>query len=281
MSILTSFYKNCARRSVFSQLFPSIMSKPARDLSSQVKEIEQELKKNPYFDKYAHKISAIQQTNPEELVSRFEAGKPSSKPKENKSKELKVGKAKAPLKSEALSQTSNRQLSKIMKTELLVDKSADEVKKIWEEYFKGKDALAAAVPAHLYSIIEERSAKHPVFLFPLPRDQGYEFFLLQFDSGQIHFTPLISYQTHGADAPECLLMTYYTELKADKGIVLLHGEYDTNFLNAIEAQCLANQVQLYYGENDTHRTKLLEKFTMKPDSFDHMDLVKEVERLSF
>lgn len=32
------------------------------------------------------------------------------------------------------------------------------------------------------------------FLFPLPRDQGYEFIYAQFAANEIHFTPLINYQ---------------------------------------------------------------------------------------
>lgn len=50
--------------------------------------------------------------------------------------------------------------------------------------------------------------------------------------------------------------------------------------NAMEAQCLANQVQLYYGENNENRTKLLETFTFHPQQFKHMDLVSEINTLS-
>jgi hypothetical protein len=32
------------------------------------------------------------------------------------------------------------------------------------------------------------------FVFPLPRDKGYEFFLCQFSDHEAHFTPLINYQ---------------------------------------------------------------------------------------
>lgn len=35
------------------------------------KEVE-ELKTNPYYDKYAEKIAALQQTSPEEFLSRIE-----------------------------------------------------------------------------------------------------------------------------------------------------------------------------------------------------------------
>jgi hypothetical protein len=32
------------------------------------------------------------------------------------------------------------------------------------------------------------------FVFPLPRDKGYEFILCQFSGHEAHFTPLINYQ---------------------------------------------------------------------------------------
>ena len=39
--------------------------------------------------------------------------------------------------------------------------------------------------------------------------------------------------------------------------------------SAIEAQYLANQVQLYYASKDSSRHELLEKFNLYPDKFDY------------
>lgn len=60
----------------------------------------------------------------------------------------------------------------------------------------------------------------------------------------------------------------------------MRGEFDKNVLNVQEAQCLANQLQLYYGRNDPQKIKLLDQFTKKPDEFKHMDLIKEIENLN-
>ena len=68
------------------------------------------------------------------------------------------------------------------------------------------------------------------FLFPLPRQQGYEFVVVQFDGNQAHFTTLINYQAYQENAPECLTLVHYTELAEEKGLVLMVGEYDTNVL---------------------------------------------------
>lgn len=83
---------------------------------------------------------------------------------------------------------------------------------------------------------------------------------------------------HKENAPECLNIVHYTELR-DKGIVLMRGEYDTQVLNPQEAQCLANQLQLYYCKADKSKMELLETFNNRPDNFKHMDLIKEMENI--
>lgn len=82
-----------------------------------------------------------------------------------------------------------------MKLELLEDKSDKEIENIWLEYHKQKDdVLVATIPTETYNVLTERSKEHPIFIIPLPRSQGYEFFLLQFASNSVHFTPLLCYQ---------------------------------------------------------------------------------------
>lgn len=86
-------------------------------------------------------------------------------------------------------------------------------------------------------------------------------------------------QVHKENAPECLTITHYSEFKDSKGIVLMRGEFDKNIINANEAQCLANQLQLYYCKSDPERNALLERFTKRPDEFKHMDLIKQIENI--
>ena len=81
-----------------------------------------------------------------------------------------------------------------MKLDLLIDKTADEIKYIWIEYFKTKDCICGSLTSSIYDKIQERAANCPVFLFPLPRNEGYEFIVAQFAGQEIHFTSLINYQ---------------------------------------------------------------------------------------
>lgn len=50
--------------------------------SIRAEKVVEELKNNPYYEKYAQKIASLQQTSPEEFLSRIEANeKAKNKPK--------------------------------------------------------------------------------------------------------------------------------------------------------------------------------------------------------
>lgn len=103
---------------------------------------------------------------------------------------------KKPLGTKSAGEVPFKQLNDIMKVDLLQDKTADEIKGIWLQYHKEKDVLVATIPAETYNLLNERSKQYPIFIFPLPRSQGFEFFLLQFAGNTVHFTPLLCYQVN-------------------------------------------------------------------------------------
>jgi len=254
----------------------NIMTTPRK-----MQEILDDLKGNPHYDKYAEKIAQIQKTSPDKFKSLVENLDKKKVQKIEVSKQRQYSELLKP--KEELSkpvQSNEAPLDAILKVDLIKDKSAKEIEIIWQNYHTDKDYIAAIIPSKDYSILEERSSKYPVFIFPLPRSQGYEFIMCQFESNSVHFTPLLYFQVHKENAPECLTITHYKELKDDKDIILMRGEYNKDILNAKEAQCLANQLQMYYVQNDEKKLQLLERFSRKPDSFDHMELVKEINNLS-
>ncbi|XP_064549907.1 ATP synthase mitochondrial F1 complex assembly factor 1 [Drosophila montana] len=247
--------------------------------SSRAKEVIEQLKEtNPYYFKYADKIAKMQQTSAEEFLDRIE----------RVMKPIVDGKSQARSYSELLNpkeklatdqaELPHKKLTDIMKMELIADKNAEEISQIWIEYHKTKDVLAATLTTAQYETLTGRAKEHPIFLLPLPRSEGFEFILLQFAANTVHFTPLLAYQVHHENAPECLTLVHYTEMQ-DKGIILMRGEYDTKVLTAQEAQCLANELQMFYYMTDENKLKLLETFTKRPDDFKHMDLIKEVENI--
>uniref|UniRef100_A0A8D8GEK7 ATP synthase mitochondrial F1 complex assembly factor 1 n=1 Tax=Culex pipiens TaxID=7175 RepID=A0A8D8GEK7_CULPI len=259
----------------------------ARQRSEKV--LEQLKESNPYFDKYAKKIATVQQSSPEEFLARLDkvekekkktkfGPSPADGPARDYSELLNP---KAPLSpGKGPPQPLDRKLADVMKIELIQDKTAEEIRAIWLQYHIGKEVISAAIPSEQYDLMMERARKYPVFILPVPRSQGYEFFLLQFFANTVHFTPLINYQVHKENAPECLNVTLYTELRESKALVLMRGEYDPKVINGQEAQCLANQLQMYYSQRQ-NPTKLaqLERFTHTPDQFKHMDVIEELNNL--
>ncbi|KAI5634433.1 ATP11 protein domain-containing protein [Phthorimaea operculella] len=244
----------------------------------------EKLEKNPFYDKYAQRIAELQKTSPEEFLERVERTERSNNadtratlaPPDTR-KYASVLNPKGEIKGDVAS--NEKKLEDIFKLELVKDKDAAEIQVIWEEYHRTKEVICATIPFDAYKEILERTKNYGTFLFPLPRSQGYEFIVSQCHGHTVHFTPLLAFQVHKENAPECLTMVHYTELR-EKGIVLMRGEYDKNVLNGQEAQCLANQFQMYYNGKDAEKLRLLKLFTEKPDSFKHMDLVAQLENIT-
>ncbi|MCL4116651.1 UNVERIFIED_CONTAM: hypothetical protein GTU68_039521 [Idotea baltica] len=248
--------------------------------SVNMEKVMEVLDKNPYYGKYANKIKTLKKESPEEFLNRAEnAFKFSESEAQVKSFSKVAEKKKADLPSAAYAFAPQKKLDSIMKIDLLKDRTAEEIKYIWTRYFSTKDAISGIMPAQLFDKIQDRSVQYPMFIFPLPRDQGYEFIYVQFAANEIHFTPLINYQAHQENAPECLTMVHYPDLKSEKGVVLMHGEFNKDILTAKEAQFLANEVTLYYGGNDQEKIELLRKFHSSPSSFNHLELVEQIEKL--
>lgn len=267
------------------RLFRRTVARSRGIMTSSVKldEALEKLQKNPYYEKYSQRIAQLQQTSPEEFMQRVEqADKQKEEERRKKFASVDTRQYSSVLNPKAALQSplaaEQKKLEAIFKTELVVDKNAVEIQTIWEEYHKNKEVIAATIPATLYNHLLDTCLNHPIFLFPLPREQGYEFFMCQSSGHELHFTPLLAYQVHKENAPECLTIVHYTELM-DKGIVLMRGEYDKNVLSGKEAQCLANQFQLYYSGKDEHKTKLLHEFSSTPEAFKHMNLISELENI--
>ena len=111
-----------------------------------------------------------------------------------------------------------------------------------------KDTVCAVISKDVFDSMLSIIKECPLFLYPLPRDQGYEFYLTQFnDGGHCFCTSLINYQVHGEDAPWQLCFKFYHDLKETKGIVLMASEFDSSMLNIMEVQYFAQLQQLFYA----------------------------------
>ncbi|XP_002153921.3 ATP synthase mitochondrial F1 complex assembly factor 1 [Hydra vulgaris] len=240
-----------------------------------------QLTSNPYFEKYADKIKQVKESGiytikkeKQNLQVTKEAAKWSEQIQQL---EMSLSKQQQQNAEKAGSKLPG-QLDKLMKLNLLEDKSGEEIGKIWNAYFKSADNVTAVIPHTIFDHIMKRKKEYPIFLYPLPKSEGYEFVLSHFtNQNRCFFTSLINYQAHGDNAPWQLSLVYYTEFKESKGIVLMAGEFDVKCMNVLEVQCLVQLQQLFYGTDSPSRLKLLMQFNREPNSFRHMDLIKEME----
>jgi len=243
------------------------------------KEQMDELQKNEFYAKYADKIAKLQKTSPEEFLARLGAVE-EHKNKKYEEKEFSLPTQPKESRSISPSQLKQKKLEDVMKTELLADLNFDEVGKIWTDHYKNKDAVSAVIPTETYKQMSERFREFNTFLFPLPRDKGYEMVMVQFSGNEAHFTTLINFQAYKENAPECLSMVHYTELEESKGIVLMAGEYDKDVLSPSEAQCLASQVEMYYCKPTQEKLDILKQFTYEPTLFQHKLIIDQMENLN-
>ncbi|PIK47667.1 hypothetical protein BSL78_15474 [Apostichopus japonicus] len=243
------------------------------------KENMEDLQENPFAAKYAEKIKELQRSDPEKFQSRLNARKEKKESRKDDEKQssaqgqtkdgLSLSSQPQPQTGKKLLQQQKKGLDSIMKLDLIRELPPTEIERIWREYHKDKDRICAVIPSPMYKKICKTSDKFPMFLYALPKKAGYEFFLGQFEGDCCFFTSLVNFQAYQENAPLFLTLTHFSDLAEGKGIVLLTGELNTDFLTVQEAQLLANQVQLYYTSEDSERKQLLETFNTKPAEFKH------------
>ncbi|NXX19816.1 ATPF1 factor, partial [Podargus strigoides] len=251
---------------------------------------EEALEENPFYGKYRDKIRELRRSSPDVFESRME--------KRNEVKKQPVGyskqgdfircmeeKARPIFFAEGMGTkaskggfTKDKTLDSILNVEMVKEKSAEEIKQIWNQYFSAKDTVYAVIPAEKFDLIWKRAQKCPSFLYALPRKEGYEFFVGQWSGAELHFTSLINVQTQGENAPSQLVLYHYPELQKEKGIVLMTAEMDSKFLAVHEAQCLANQVQLFYATDCSETYELVETFNHRSSEFKYMSVIAELEQ---
>ncbi|KAI8093189.1 ATP11 protein-domain-containing protein [Halteromyces radiatus] len=183
------------------------------------------------------------------------------------------------------STTSVPRLNDIVKLDIFGKVSKENIIKLWHEYHKDKkNTINAVIPSSIYQTIHERRQRYPMFIFPLPRDNGLEFYLLQFHDRQCYFTSLAEYKLKQDQARPFLSLTHYDELEDTKEIVLMHGHiHQPKIVDVQDAQFLAFCVQHFYGDhhNNQQLFKLVRQFHEHPDDFDYLALIAAMEKLTY
>lgn len=308
--MLTILRRTMSEQSKVITAWNQFLSRQLSDLNLQPNpaSASSSLKDNPFYKKYADKLKAANPasvnsstneklseeqkqvaTKIEQLNQKLEPDQLSNDDSTKKTKKPETSKTR-----QTPSFVKTRTLNDVVKVELLKKHSKSEIEQIWCDYFRNKiDCLFACIDPQTYQIQRCNAQRYPLFVFPLPvqpessraldnqADQpNYEIVLAQFHEDQVYFTPLIMYQQYGENAPPCLVVHHFTELSESNGIVLMEGEFDKQIFSCSQAQCLVNQLQIFYATLNARRIELLHGFNMNPSDFDYKDIIKEFENLS-
>uniref|UniRef100_A0A6B2LFY2 Uncharacterized protein n=1 Tax=Arcella intermedia TaxID=1963864 RepID=A0A6B2LFY2_9EUKA len=158
-------------------------------------------------------------------------------------------------------------LSDIVKLELFEASSPERCTEIWTEYHKTKYCVNAVATKVVYQQLRALLEIFPVFVLPILKQGGSEFFATFYKDNAISFIRLEEWKKLKTNATSALTVMHYTELMESKEIVFMRGEIDPYQINVQEAQFLVNQLQIFYL--DREKLRLVMKFNQEPNNFDY------------
>ena len=110
-----------------------------------------------------------------------------------------------------------KSLDSIMKIEMLKNKDADEIGKIWQKFHTHRSAVFASMTKQYWDFFVAIKMHFPVFVYPLPRDDGkWLFYVGQWGGNELNFTSLEHFKLRGPDAPVLLTLCHYPDLLGKK-----------------------------------------------------------------
>ncbi|KAK5658784.1 hypothetical protein OQA88_1595 [Cercophora sp. LCS_1] len=190
------------------------------------------------------------------------------------------------------SESAIKPLSSILNLEKVAALPPTELTAIWRlRHAANPQSLCAVVPTDTYTAMETTARQFPQFLLPVPHpEQGAEMHFLQWTwdaatrSSTVLFTQLAEYKARGEFATPHTTVTHYTDLKSDKGVVLMQGTVaDDRGVKVEDARWLVMCLQRFYGgwqeEKGEERRELLEWFGKGDARFSVERLMEVAERM--
>ncbi|KAI9351572.1 ATP11 protein-domain-containing protein [Zopfochytrium polystomum] len=170
-------------------------------------------------------------------------------------------------------------LDNIVNVELLRSESPERIGQIWNEFHATKAGVSGAMDKQFFAKLRERGKKYPLFILPVPRNDGVEFFFMQISGHQIFYTPLLEYKLHRESARAHLVLNHYDDLGEEKDVVLMAGDILVETLTPEDARLLVYQTQLFYVTGTDRKQRLVETFHSNPAAFDFQAVIDEMEKL--
>lgn len=121
---------------------------------------------------------------------------------------------------------------------------------IWNEYHQKQhhnisDVWSTTDFEKLQTVSKEAGK---IFIFPVPRDEGYFSVISQIQGNHILFTYLEDFKSNPHGAQPYLVITFYKELSKLQDLVLVRGDVMPGSLDNEESFRLLNLIKKYYLE---------------------------------
>ncbi|CAK0873391.1 unnamed protein product [Prorocentrum cordatum] len=168
-------------------------------------------------------------------------------------------------------------LGDIAHVPLLMKESPVRVREIWLEKFQDDASeVAGTMAKEEYDAISGNAGACPMFLFPVPRGDGYLNFVWQVQGDRILYQTLESAQRGGA-ADIDLGVAMFTDLLDSHQMVLLKGTLQSGRLSREEAARAIRLTRESYL--DPARFSWVKRFNLQPREFDYEEFLAEFKPL--
>jgi ATP synthase mitochondrial F1 complex assembly factor 1 len=167
-------------------------------------------------------------------------------------------------------------LDEILNLDRIAKESPETIRELWKLYHENRNNLYGYLSMDMYKQFHERGHTYPWFVLPLPRNEGFEIYLVHFTGDSIYMTSLLEYKLHNENAPIHLFVHHYTELATTHNLVLMQGENLTPNLSLQDAQYLMILLKDYYLRDD-ERFEKVRLFHQSPEKFNFRELIEDLK----
>jgi ATP synthase F1 complex assembly factor 1 len=170
-----------------------------------------------------------------------------------------------------------RNLNDVLKLELCLTKSGEEIKGLWDTYFARKPGIIASTyEKKEWDLVSARAAECPFFVVPVFRGENYFVMVAQFQEKNLMFTDLAAYQQNANAAMPWLSTTFYTELHKPKQVVLYRMDITSQHITREEAVFSLATWKLYYEQDEFFAQ--VRQFNKDPNNFNFDKFIQTLKK---
>lgn len=163
-----------------------------------------------------------------------------------------------------------------MKLEKFRQLDPQTVPEVWAAHFSEKPGnLGVSMPTTLANVIKSKLENYPMFILPISRLTGHEIVLMEAvvgDNFAVQVTGLEDFKKFGSKASTRASFTFFTELAAEKDLILVHGRFDGAEMNLAQSSLLLQNICAAYSQDELF--KWIQTFRDHPNEFNFNEFMK-------